>query len=181
MAPRDRAEGSDPTAVQPVMGWTDSHLHQFKVGDLRFGEPDDDSAPGPIDHSRVTLSQILPDTGSTCVYEYDFGASWEHLIEVEEELPVETVTGPLPRCVAGERACPPEDCGGPPGYADLLEAIRDPGHAEHAQYLEWVGPRFDPETFSLVAVNLGLSRWARPKSRPGGPPLRRGASPKRRI
>src|SRR5438309_1313512 len=60
------------TILQPVMGWTDSHLHQFKVGDLRFGEPDDDSAPGPIDHSRVTLSQILPDTGSTCVDEYDF-------------------------------------------------------------------------------------------------------------
>ena len=151
--------------LQAVMGWTNSHLHQFKVSELSFAEPHHEFEPGPIDYRRITLNQIAARQGSTCVYEYDFGDSWDHLIEVEDELPVESVTRPVPRCLGGKRACPPEDCGGPHGYADFLEAIRDPNHPEHDGYLEWAGHDFDPERFDLERVNRMLARYA-PRRRP---------------
>ena len=153
------------TVVQVAMGWTNSHLHQFKVGDLYFAEPHKEFEPGPIDYRRITLNQIAPRRGSTCIYEYDFGDSWDHLIEVEDEVAVETVTGPIPRCLSGGRACPPEDCGGPYGYAGFLKAIRDPKHPEHDEYLEWAGRDFDPEAFDIEGVNRALARYApRPQS-----------------
>lgn len=146
--------------LQPTMGWTNSHLHQFKVGDLRFAEPDDDYEPGPIDYRHITLDQIAHHSGATCVYEYDFGDSWEHLIEIEDELPADGVKGPLPQCLGGEGACPPEDCGGPDGYAQLLEAFGDPRHPEHESYREWAGHDFDPAAFDLDRVNRLLARLA---------------------
>ncbi|MBI2323981.1 MAG: plasmid pRiA4b ORF-3 family protein [Chloroflexi bacterium] len=146
--------------LQIVMGWTNSHLHQFKVGDVVFAEPHQEHEPGPIDYRRITLNQIAPRRGSTCVYEYDFGDSWDHLIAVADELPVETVSFPVPRCLEGERACPPEDCGGAYGYADLLRALRSPRHPEHDGSIEWLGPDFDPERFDLERVNDGLARFA---------------------
>jgi len=154
--------------LQVTMGWTDSHLHQFKVGEICFAKPHEEFEPGPIDYRRIALNQIAPRPGSQFVYEYDFGDSWDHLIEIEDELPVETVAGPLPRCLGGERACPPEDCGGTYGYAQLLQAIRDPHHPEHGEFVTWVGPEFEPEAFDLVRVNRILARYApRLRSRPG--------------
>jgi hypothetical protein len=155
--------------LQVAMGWKDYHLHQFKVADVRFGEPDDEYLPGPIDYRLITLNQIAPYRGSTCTYEYDFGDSWEHLVEVEDELPVGTVDVRVPHCVAGERSCPPEDCGGVPGYERLLAALRDPHHEEHNEYRTWAGRRFDPEAFDLERINRRLLRFAsrrRPPSRP---------------
>ena len=152
--------------IQACMGWTDSHLHQFKVGEVCFGEPTREYEPGPIDHRRVTLNQILLGRGSRCIYEYDFGDGWEHLIEVEDEVPAGEVTATLPRCLAGERACPPEDCGGPHGYAEFVAAIRDPLHEEHESYLQWVGGAFNPEAFDVNRANRLLSRLAvRPPKR----------------
>jgi hypothetical protein len=109
--------------LQVAMGWTDAHLHEFRVGDVRFGEPDHEFEPSPIEYTTIQLNQIAPRIGSTCIYEYDFGDGWEHLIEVEDALPVESITDLLPRCVAGERACPPEDVGGAYGYANFLVAL----------------------------------------------------------
>lgn len=160
LVPQDLTLPRLHAVLQVVMGWTNSHLHQFKVGDVHFAEPHQELEPGPVDHRRVTLNQIAPRRGSTCVYQYDFGDSWEHLIEVEDELAAETVTAPVPRCLGGERACPPEDCGGPYGYAEFLQAIRDPGHPEHAGSLEWAGHDFDPEAFDPEGVNGVLSRYA---------------------
>ena len=154
------------SVLQAVMGWTDSHLHQFNVGDLRFAEPDKEFEPGPIDYRRLALNQIVPRRGSTCIYEYDFGDSWEHLIEVEDELPIDTVADPLPRCLAGERACPPEDCGGPDGYAEFLKALRHLNHPEHDGLVEWAGGDFDPEAFDIERVNRILARHAQ-RPRPG--------------
>ncbi len=155
--------------LQAVMGWTNSHLHQFKVGDVCFAEPQNEFEPGPIDYRRIALNQIAPRRGSTCVYEYDFGDSWEHFIEVEDELPTDTVRGPVPRCLGGERACPPEDCGGPLGYAEFLEAIRNPQHPEHDDYLGRADAEFDPERFHVDRVNRALSRYStRPRPAPRG-------------
>jgi hypothetical protein len=130
--------------LQRALGWKDCHLHEFKVGTVRFGRPDEDFPPGPIDHANISLNQVLPHPGASCVYEYDPGDGWEHLIELEDELPADAVTASLPWCVAGERACPPEDCGGPPGYAELLATM-----AAH----------FDPEAFDIDAVNGHLDRF----------------------
>lgn len=146
--------------LQAAVGWTDSHLHQFLVGDLRFGEPDDELSPGPIDYRRISLNQVLPRQGATLIYEYDFGDSWEHLIELEDELDRDSVVGPLPRCLDGARACPPEDCGGIHGYNLLLEAVRDPRHPEHDSYVSWVGGEFDPEAFDADIVTERLAATA---------------------
>lgn len=149
------------TTLQAVMGWSGSHLHQFKAGEVCFGEPSTDLDPGPIDHARITVSQLLPRTGTTCTYEYDFGDGWEHLVELEEEVPAASVTEPVPRCLAGARACPPEDCGGPPGYAELLAALRDPTRADHEEYASWAPRPFDPDAFGIDLVNRRLARFAR--------------------
>jgi hypothetical protein len=144
--------------IQVTMGWEDSHLYDFRVGQVVFGEPTLEYEPGPIDHRRVTLNQILPNAGASCVYEYDLGDGWEHELHLEEALPIQTVSGSIPRCVAGERACPPEDCGGPHGYSLLVEALRDPDHEEHEHYVTWTGGGFAPDHFDLEAVNRRLAR-----------------------
>jgi len=150
------------------MGWRDCHLHVFKVGDVRFGEPDDEYSPGPIDYRAITLNQIAPYRGSMCTYEYDFGDSWEHLIEVEDELPVDSVEVRLPHCVGGVRSCPPEDSGGVGGYERLFVALRDPDDEEHEEYRTWVGRGFDPEAFDVERINRRLSRYASRRRRPPG-------------
>jgi hypothetical protein len=153
--------------IQISMGWTDTHLYQFKVGKVWYGEPGDEYETGLVDHRRIPLNQILPKGGATCIYEYDLGDGWEHLIELEDVVPAESVTSPLPRCLAGERACPVEDIGGTHGYAELLDALRDPSHEEHEDYLDWFGEDFDPEAFDLDGVNRRLSRFAVRPHRPG--------------
>lgn len=95
--------------------------------------------------------------GGTPIYEYDFGDGWDHELKIEKIVPAD-LTAHYPRCTAGSRACPPEDCGGPPGYERLLEALRDPKHEDHEQMREWIGGEFDPEAFDLDEVNRVLKR-----------------------
>jgi hypothetical protein len=104
----------------------------------------------------VTLGQVAPREGLKFRYEYDFGDGWLHQVLVEKVLPPEPGQS-YPVCVKGRRACPPEDVGGMWGYQDFLEAIQDPNHEEHEEYLEWVGGEFDPEAFDLDGVNVALS------------------------
>jgi hypothetical protein len=126
--------------LQLAMGWDDSHLHEFRIGGKRFGKPDpDDRLMGldPVGNERtVHLFRALGKVGAKAVYTYDFGDSWEHAIIVEKVLPPERGVA-YPVCVGGKLHCPPEDCGGIPGYYNLLEAIRDPGHPEHRTC--WIG------------------------------------------
>jgi hypothetical protein len=149
--------------IQEAMGWTQSHLYQFQVGDVEYGEPDDEFGM-PIRSAKATpLRKIAPESGAVFSYEYDFGDSWQHRIEVEKVLPPEPGVR-YPRCLAGKRACPPEDVGGIFGYEEFLQAIRDPKHPKHAAMLEWVGGAFDPEAFDPQEVNerlahLGPSPW----------------------
>lgn len=145
--------------LQTAMGWSDSHLHQFIVGDTFYGVPDPDAAPDmeTKNESRVKLSKIAPAEKSRFVYEYDFGDSWEHAILVEKILPAaEGVQYPL--CLTGKRACPPEDVGGVWGYDEFLEAIKDPKHPDHEEMLEWADEGFDPEAFDLDAINKALRK-----------------------
>jgi hypothetical protein len=144
--------------LQGVMGWTDSHLHQFIVGDTFIGAPDPAFGMETEDERGVRLSQVARGPRATFIYEYDFGDSWEHEILVENVSPA-TPGARYPVCLAGARACPPEDCGGIWGYAELLEIIRDPDHPEHAEMQEWLGSDFDPESFDLDEVNRVLKRY----------------------
>jgi hypothetical protein len=149
--------------IQAAMGWTQSHLYQFEVGDVQYGEPDD-AFGMPIRSAKATpLRKIAPEPGVVFSYEYDFGDSWQHRIEVDQVLLPEP-GATYPRCLAGKRACPPEDVGGIFGYEEFLQAIRDPKHPEHETMREWAGDTFDPEAFDLRAVNeqlahLGPSPW----------------------
>lgn len=141
--------------LQAAMGWTNSHLHQFVVGGIEYGRPDPTFPNDTVPEQRATLAMIAPVAGSKFRYDYDFGDGWEHDVVVEQLLPVEPGVV-APRCLTGRRACPPEDCGGPWGYGELLAVLADPEHEEHAAMREWLIGDFDPERFSLDHINARL-------------------------
>ena len=155
--PSDITLGQLHLVLQMAMGWHDSHLHHFIVSGVFFSVPSRDDFEPVRDERRFKLFQVAPGVKSKFVYEYDFGDSWEHAIVVEKSLAPEPGVH-YPVCVKGKGACPPEDVGGVWGYADFLEALRDPAHAEHADVLEWADAEFDPEAFDLEAVNQLLRR-----------------------
>lgn len=141
--------------VQYAMGWTDSHLHCFRIGQDNYSLPmpgSDWEDSDDLDSRKVRLDQIAPRDKVKFIYEYDFGDGWEHDILVEKILPPDTELK-HPVCLKGRGACPPEDVGGVWGYANFLEAILDPAHEEHDSYLEWVGGEFDPDAFDLEFTN----------------------------
>jgi pRiA4b ORF-3-like protein len=137
------------SVFQTAMGWTDSHLHCFDVGGVLYGDVEEfDGQVG--NETRTRLSSVARSV-SKFGYEYDFGDGWEHDVLIEQVQPDVAAAGPF--CMAGRRACPPEDCGGPWGYEHLLEVLADPGHEEHAQLSEWVGGDFAPNVFDLAETN----------------------------
>ena len=138
--------------LQAVMGWQDSHLHQFETGERRIGLPDLDLPGPPEDEHRVRLREVLRRRGDRVRYEYDFGDGWEHDVELVEVRPHEPGSR-YPVILGGRRACPPEDCGGPGGYANLLAALRSPEHPDHQMLTEWIGGRFDAERFDAGELN----------------------------
>lgn len=140
--------------MQRAMGWTDSHLHLFVIGGRRFGVPDPDDGQ-PVESEKTVKLADLAQPGDVLSYEYDFGDGWEHQILVEGILPFEQHAR-FPLCIDGERSCPPEDCGGPLGYEDLLNALRSRRHPRHAELATWVGRNFDSEHFDLSVVNAVL-------------------------
>ena len=113
--------------LQTVMGWTDSHLHMFNVNGQIYGDPEDDETGmmGTKKETCYRLDQFVRSEGFKFRYEYDFGDSWDHILLVEKILPAEKGKH-YPLCIAGKRACPPEDVGGVWGYGDFLQAISDP-------------------------------------------------------
>ena len=141
--------------LQVAMGWTDSHLHQFVAKGVVYALPEPDFGTEARNEARVRIDEVLRDKKDAMVYEYDFGDGWEHSIVLEKLLPTETGA---PSCIAGARACPPEDCGCICGYKNLLEITRDPKHPEHEEMLDWLGGAYDAEHFDTTQVNAALSR-----------------------
>lgn len=136
--------------IQAAFGWWNYHMHQFNIDGERYGPaaPDDmDFGLEMIDETTVTLSKLIPKSGrnSRWIYEYDFGDGWRHEV-LFEGFPTADPQVKRPLCVEGARACPPEDCGGPWGYADYLAAVADPQHERHEELLTWREP-CDPEEF----------------------------------
>jgi len=153
--------------IQAAMGWTNSHLYELRAGDVGWSRPypDADWSGDFLDARKARLGNVLEDIGKKkLVYLYDFGDGWEHTIKVER------LTDPepdvlYPRLIQVSGRCPPEDCGGPWGYAELLEAIKDPKHERHAELMEWIGDDFDPNTDQaewLIAEVAALAKtWSR--------------------
>ncbi len=148
--------------IQEVMGWENSHLHEFtdrqkdisiRRVDGMFGVEDANIS----NEDKVKIKYILKRKGSRIKYIYDFGDSWEHEIKVTAVFKDKKLDYPI--CLKGKRACPPEDCGGVWGYANLLETIKDPKHPEHEDMIEWIGEDFDPEKFDLEKLNEILKRY----------------------
>jgi len=140
--------------LQRVMGWHDTHLHHFFVDARGVGVRDPESGDEVEDEKKLTLAEVAPAVGTQLAYVYDFSDYWRHeVLVVAIDPPGETRS---PICLAGERACPPEDCGGRRGYEAFLTAIQDPSHAEHEETLAWAGGGFDPEAFDVQAVNRSL-------------------------
>ena len=145
--------------IQVVMGWTNSHLHQFTVDNQTYGDPtlDVDQELGYLNEWQVRLKQLIAKTGTRFIYQYDFGDSWDHTLVLEKILPPDPQMR-QPLCLEGARACPPEDVGGVPGYSRFLQAIRNPKDEEHEEYLVWAGGAFDPEAFDLQSINRRLRK-----------------------
>jgi hypothetical protein len=142
--------------IQVAMGWENYHLYDFEAGGERYTDPRGMADLDMEDASRARLSQVARKEKAKFRYTYDFGDNWQHEVLVEKVLPPEEGQA-YPVCVAGKRACPPEDVGGPWGYLEFAEAIQDPEHERHEEFLEWRG-EFDPEAFDPDAVNEKLRR-----------------------
>jgi hypothetical protein len=140
-------------ALQVAFGWQDSHMHQFIVGREVYGDPAWDDFGDVRNEGRVELREVV-DLNGIVVYEYDFGDSWMHELLVENVI-MEAERLQHPRCIAGERACPPEDSGGVRGYEELLAILADPSHEEYEHMRSWAGA-YQPEAFDLEAVNEAL-------------------------
>lgn len=161
LVPADIHLGKLHNIIQAAFGWYDYHMHTFNIGGEQYGKPDpdldwDDVRP----ENRLKLEKFCLEK-TRFLYTYDMGDSWEHQILVEKVLPRDPAQT-YPVCIKGKNACPPEDCGGPWGYAELIEVLRDPEHEEHQSMLEWLGlesgDEFDPTAFNLEEINAALAR-----------------------
>lgn len=148
--------------IQSAMGWTNSHLYEFRIGGAGWGEPDPDGLyDGPLEAKKGRLAAVLADAGrKTFSYLYDFGDGWSHTINLEKIVPgIEGEPNILLIDAVGR--CPPEDCGGAPGYETLLEILADPNHEEHEETLVWCGDQFDPARADLPALEAAVDRLVR--------------------
>jgi hypothetical protein len=148
---------SDATMEQAIwamlagMGWQIYHLYDLRMGEIVYGIPDDDGDPTIADDREVLLGNALT-VGDELVLSYDYGDGWEHVVVVEDVLESEKSR---PRCVDGAGACPPEDCGGPPGYEHLREVLADPSHKDHQDLADWAGP-FNPTVFDPAVATKAM-------------------------
>jgi hypothetical protein len=139
--------------LQSGMGWTNSHLHLFRVDGKRYGEPNPEWDFEVFDEAKITVEKIFAGGVKSFQYEYDMGDGWVHEITLKEQ--VESADAQA-RCTGGARACPPEDCGGPGGYDELLQTLGGPKNEEQEELLEWLGGEWDPEAFDLADINREL-------------------------
>lgn len=139
-------------AIQDAFGWADYHLHEFEIlhptskRKVRIGFPDDDFGRDILLNWKEKISDYFTLDNKKSNYTYDFGDDWEHTLALEKILLCEENTD-YPKCIAGKRACPPEDCGGIWGYEEFLDAIKNPKHEQHKEMLEWIDNDFDSEHF----------------------------------
>jgi hypothetical protein len=145
--------------IQAALGWQSLHLHQFEINGLRYGPALGKGFDGDIENeAKVRLSELLPKSGQRIewAYEYDMLAGWRHKI-VFEGYPSKEKGKMHPLCVGGERACPPEDIGGPGGYQEYLAVLANPKHEWHEEFVRLQGPH-DPATFDSDKATKAMRR-----------------------
>ncbi len=175
LVPGQATLGDLHVVIQLAMGWQDCHLHAFTD---RNGTTYGDSTMSGLDfaeQSRFRVSEVLAELGDEIEYDYDFGDSWHHRIELVQIRPDEGQGIRGLACIGGHGMCPPEDCGGIWSYAELCDALADPRHRDHEEMVEWVGEDheqpfdpslFDPSAFDLEAANTAV-RTLLGRTRPG--------------
>lgn len=156
LVPRDITLDNLHRTLQTVMGWTNSHLHQFVCRSPRLLDPRAGVGSKIANEKRTRLGEVIGIVGARLWYEYDFGDGWRHEILLEEVLLGDETFQQI--CVAGKRSCPPEDCGGPQGFAELLQALQNANHPSHDE--AWLRD-FVPESFSIDQINKRLRRRKR--------------------
>lgn len=160
--------------IQVLMGWKDSHLHEFNIGKFRFVESINDEFDGEetMLEDSERLSRHLKKKGDNFTYVYDFADSWTNLITLEDPDYVLGDSDCEICCLDGARACPPEDVGGPGGYEEFCKALQSPKSKEHENMVAWsmgfqlTGEKFNPEYFDLDLIDEELGwfvRWSRPR------------------
>ena len=153
---------------QVTMGWENYHLYEFRVGRaVAYGIPDPDwPESNTLSAKKATLADLIGHLkrNKTFHYVYDFGDDWLHTVKLEA-LTEANSDGTYPRLLSAQGACPPEDCGGPWGYAHYLEAIADPDHDDHADMIDWRGPGFDPKAVDEAAIHKALGKFASRRKR----------------
>lgn len=153
-------------AIQAAMGWTNSHLYEIRAGDVGWSELDPDRGrDGPLDARKACLDDVLEDIGTkTLSYLYDFGDGWEHTIKIERLL--DRAPGiAYPRLIEAIGRCPPEDVGGPWGYAEFLDAIGDSKHERHVELRDWIDDDFDPSVVDVKRLAESVATLAKYWSR----------------
>lgn len=168
IVPKSANLGWVHAVIQVAMGWTNSHLHQFRLGDRIFSDPTFDlnafeDDPAVTDENTVTVDQVSKRKIPVLMYEYDFGDSWNHLLSFSPISKGQVAAENRADCLEGSRACPPEDCGGIPGYENLLEALGNKKHPEHRAMKQWLGRPYDPEAFAVDTVNRSLAKLPWPQ------------------
>ena len=143
--------------LQDAMGWENRHLYIFRAGGEDYEEPHPE-AEGR-DARRMRLDQLGLKVGDALEYFYDLGDYWRHELRVEAVASIKDGET-YPRCLNGARACPPEDCGGVSGYAEILDAVADRTNQDARAFLDSIEPGFDPEVFDLRAANRALRRYS---------------------
>ncbi len=149
--------------IQIVMGWTDSHLHQFTIGGKKYTEYRESQEDGKED-GLYRVGNLVKCKGTSFAYLYDFGDSWQHHIILEDtNYSLGTQDEPI-LFLGGERACPPEDVGGANGYFEFCKVMRNSRHPDHRRSIEWYGKKYDPERFDGYWIKRDLLkyfRWSR--------------------
>lgn len=136
--------------IQLSFGWTNSHLYNFDVNGILFSMPDKEFEHNDLD-VKNKVTEFLIEKGQKALYTYDFGDNWEHEIEIVDVLKQEKGIR-YPKCLGGRRNGPPEDCGGIPGYEDVIDALTGKDKSEYEDLLEWLGD-YDPEKFDIDKIN----------------------------
>ena len=151
--------------LQTVMGWTNSHLHHFVVDREIYSEPDEYNELEYIDYRKTRIRDVMDSVNDAMTYEYDFSDGWEHSLILEKVIDSDPDVK-YPVCLAAERNCPPEDCGGAHGFMEMLDILNNPNHEEYESWKTWVGDEYDSERFDLSIVNrllrqrnYGLPSW----------------------
>jgi hypothetical protein len=153
--------------IQAAMGWTNSHLYEIRAGDVGWSTlyPEAEWPDDFLDARKARLADVLDDVGTkTLQYLYDFGDGWTHTIKVERLIDPEPGVV-YPRLIEAVGRCPPEDVGGPSGYAEFVDAMNDPTHEQHAEFSEWIGGEFDPNIINPHSLAEEVTELAKQWSR----------------